>query len=135
MAKLAPLSVSLKTAFSPSHFSATASKATKQLANHLERTHNRSSHASYPAPDPESERAFWEDETTWRGGQGALMDRVIERSNHLHDPRYMGHQVACVLPAAATVGMVTDLLNNGQAIYEMGPTNAVHEEMLMTEVG
>ena len=135
MAKLAPLSVFLRTAFSPSHFSASASQATDSLANHLERTQNRSSHASYLAPDPESERAFWEDETAWQGGQGALMDRVIERSNHLHDPRYMGHQVACVLPAAATVGMVTDLLNNGQAIYEMGPTNAVHEEVLMTEVG
>ena len=47
----------------------------------------------------------------------------------------MGHQVAAVLPEAATTGMVTDMLNNGQAIYEMGPTNAVHEDMLMSEIG
>ena len=135
MVKLAPPSVSLTKAFSPSHFTAAASKATNRLANHLERAQNRSSDTSYPAPDPESERTFWENKIAWQGGQDGLMDRVIERSNHLHDPRYMGHQVACVLPAAATVGMVTDLLNNGQAIYEMGPTNAVQEEVLMTEVG
>ena len=135
MVKLAPLTPSLKKAFSPIHFSAAASKATNRLTNHLERAQNRSAHTSYPAPEPESERTFWEEETAWQGGQDALMDRIIERSNHLHDPRYMGHQVACILPAAASVGMVTDLLNNGQAIYEMGPTNAVHEEVLMTEVG
>ena len=63
------------------------------------------------------------------------IERIITRSNHLHDPRCMGHQVACVLPAAAAVGMVTDVLNNGQAIFEMGPTNAVHEEVLMSEIG
>ena len=62
------------------------------------------------------------------------MDRIIERSTTC-TTRYMGHQVACILPAAATAGMVTDLLNNGQAIYEMGPIKAVHEEVLMTEVG
>ena len=135
MVKLAPLTSSLKKAFSPSHFSAAASRTTNRLANHLERAQNRSSHTSYPAPEPESERTFWENEAAWQGGQEAFMDRVIERSNHLHDPRYMGHQVACILPAAATVGMVTDVLNNGQAIYEMGPTNAVHEEVLVTEVG
>ena len=135
MAQRTPPSVSLEKAFSPSHFSAAAAQATGSLANHLEQAQNRNSHTSYPAPDPASERTFWENKTAWEGGQGALMDRVIKRSNHLHDPRYMGHQVACVLPAAATVGMVTDLLNNGQAIYEMGPTNAVHEEVLMTEIG
>ena len=135
MAKLAPLVTSLERAFSPSHFSAKASKIASQLSGHLVRTQQRSTHSSYPAPTPETERTFWEREDAWLGGQDDLMDRVIERSNHLHDPRYMGHQVACVLPAAAAVGMATDLLNNGQAIFEMGPTNAVHEEMLMTEIG
>ena len=135
MAKLAPLASSLEKAFAPSHFSKKATEAATRLSSHLSRAQDRASHSSYPAGDPETERAFWEDTTTWQGGQEALMERIIERSNHLHDPRYMGHQVACVLPAAAAVGMATDLLNNGQAIYEMGPTNAVHEDMLMSEIG
>ena len=62
------------------------------------------------------------------------MDRIIERSNPC-DPRYMGHQVAAPSPAAAPLAWSLLMLNNGQAIYEMGPTNAVHEEVPMTEVG
>jgi len=33
------------------------------------------------------------------------------------------------------VGMVTDLLNNGGAIYEIGPTNSAMEELLMARIG
>ena len=73
--------------------------------------------------------------SSWAEGRDGLTADVIARSNHLHDPRYMGHQVASVIPETAATGMVTDMLNNGQAIYEMGPTNAVHEDMLMAEIG
>ena len=31
--------------------------------------------------------------------------------------------------------MVTDMLNNGGAIYEMGPTNSAMEEVLMARIG
>ena len=135
MAKLAPLASSLEKAFAPSHFSARALAASTNLTSHLDRAQHRASPSSYPAHNPESERAYWESAAAWEGGQDALIERIITRSNHLHDPRCMGHQVACVLPAAAAVGMVTDVLNNGQAIFEMGPTNAVHEEVLMSEIG
>ena len=47
----------------------------------------------------------------------------------------MGHQVAVPFPDGALVGMVTDLLNNGGAIYEMGPTNSAMEEVLMARIG
>ena len=47
----------------------------------------------------------------------------------------MGHQVAVPFPEGALVGMVTDLLNNGGAIYEMGPTNSAMEEVLMARIG
>ena len=60
---------------------------------------------------------------------------MLERSNQLHDPRYMGHQVAVPFPQEAMLGALTDLLNNGQAIYEMGPTNATLEHLLLNEVG
>ena len=49
----------------------------------------------------------------------------------------MGHQVAVhVVPDGALVGMVTDLLNNGGAIYTrwVRPTSAM-EEVLMARIG
>lgn len=110
-----------------------------RLAQHLENCQNRLNPSSYPAPEPESEKAFW---SAWlqehRGNSSGLanaIEQTLIRANQLQDPRYMGHQVAVSMPSQALVGMVTDLLNNGQAIYEMGPSNAALEELLMAEIG
>ncbi len=61
-----------------------------------------------------------------------LLTDVVERSNHLHHPRYMGHQVATTLPAAALAEMAGALLNNGMAIYEMGQMQTVMERHVLT---
>ena len=134
-APLSPLSDALRDAYSPSRFENEGQQVLATVANHLKQAQMRARPSSYPAPSPEVERAFWENPQHQPDGLHALHSRVIERSNHLHDPRYMGHQVAPVLPVSALTGMVTDVLNNGQAIYEMGPSNAVHEELLMAELG
>jgi L-2,4-diaminobutyrate decarboxylase len=134
-APLSPLSTVLREAYSPSRFESAGKKVLTEVTEHLTQAQARSRPSSYPAPAPEVERAYWEDPNHRTEDVHALHSRVIERSNHLHDPRYMGHQVAPVLPVSALTGMVTDVLNNGQAIYEMGPSNAVHEELLMAELG
>lgn len=45
---------------------------------------------------------------------------MIREANHLHHPRYLGHQVAAPWPQAALVDLVAALLNQGMAIAEMG---------------
>ena len=135
MPALPPVSDALKRAFDPAQFAKAAAEASEALAGHLERAQRRHAPSSYPAPSPEQERAHWQNEASWTTGRRGMHDQVIARSNHLHDPRYMGHQVAAILPEAATTGMVTDMLNNGQAIYEMGPSNATQEDLLMSEIG
>ena len=132
---LSPLSNLLREAYSPSRFASDGQQVLTDVTAYLERALTRSRPSSYPAPEPERERAYWENPDHRPEDVHVLHGRVIERSNHLHDPRYMGHQVAPVLPVSALTGMVTDVLNNGQAIYEMGPSNAVHEELLMAELG
>ena len=52
------------------------------------------------------------------------MTRVLAESNHLHHPRYVGHQVTAPLPSSALVHLASALLNNGTAVYEMGPVSA-----------
>ena len=46
----------------------------------------------------------------------ALLARVVAESNHLHHPRYVGHQVTAPLPAAALADLASALLNNSMAV-------------------
>jgi L-2,4-diaminobutyrate decarboxylase len=57
----------------------------------------------------------------------AFIRRIIDNSIHIHHPHYIGHQVTSPLPAAVLVQFCTTLLNNGAAIYEMGPVNMAME--------
>lgn len=57
--------------------------------------------------------------------------QVLCESHHLHHPHYIGHQVAVVHPLAAVLEMLSALLNNGSAVYEMGPANTVMEKRVI----
>ena len=65
------------------------------------------------------------------GGEEESMDafikRIIDNSIHIHHPHYIGHQVTSPLPVTVLVQFCTTLLNNGAAIYEMGPVNMAME--------
>jgi L-2,4-diaminobutyrate decarboxylase len=62
----------------------------------------------------------------------ALVDRVLAGANHLHHPRYVGHQVTAPLPLAALCDLVSALLNNAMAVYEMGPVSTAMERSVVT---
>ena len=64
-----------------------------------------------------------------------LLPRVLRESHHLHHPRYVGHQVSSPLPSAALSELVSALLNNGSAEYEMGPVANVIERRLIDWLG
>jgi L-2,4-diaminobutyrate decarboxylase len=61
----------------------------------------------------------------------ALVGEVLARSNDLLHPRYIGHQCTTALPLAALGGFVGQFLNNGSAVYEMGPVNVAMERNLI----
>ena len=73
------------------------------------------------------------------GGENEPMDsfikRIIDNSIHIHHPHYIGHQVTSPLPATALVQFCTTLLNNGAAIYEMGPVNMAMEKNVINRFG
>jgi L-2,4-diaminobutyrate decarboxylase len=60
-----------------------------------------------------------------------LMAQVLSGSNHLHHPRYVGHQVTAPVPLAALCDAVSSLLNNGMAVYEMGPVATAMERNVL----
>jgi L-2,4-diaminobutyrate decarboxylase len=61
--------------------------------------------------------------------------RIIDLSIHIHHPNYIGHQVTSPLPLTALVQFCTTLLNNGAAIYEMGPVNMAMERNVIKKFG
>jgi L-2,4-diaminobutyrate decarboxylase len=62
---------------------------------------------------------------------GDFTGRILKYTNHLHHPHYIGHQVTTPLPLTALAQLCTSLLNNGAAIYEMGPVAMAMEKNLV----
>jgi L-2,4-diaminobutyrate decarboxylase len=65
----------------------------------------------------------------------AFIKRIIDYSIHIHHPHYIGHQVTSPLPLTTLVQFCTTLLNNGAAIYEMGPVNMAMEKNVIKKFG
>jgi L-2,4-diaminobutyrate decarboxylase len=65
----------------------------------------------------------------------SLIKRIIDHSIHIHHPHYIGHQVTSPLPVTVLVQFCTTLLNNGAAIYEMGPVNMAMERNVVKKFG
>jgi L-2,4-diaminobutyrate decarboxylase len=65
----------------------------------------------------------------------SFIKRIIDHSIHIHHPHYIGHQVTSPLPATVLVQFCTTLLNNGAAIYEMGPVNMAMERNVINRFG
>jgi L-2,4-diaminobutyrate decarboxylase len=106
------------------------------LAEYLESTARREGKVLEFIPPAEMlER--WPD--VFRGAPGSslveLLPRILGESHHLHHPRYVGHQVSSPLPSAALSELVSALLNNGTAEYEMGPVANVMERRLIDWLG
>ncbi len=63
-----------------------------------------------------------------------LFEQVFQRCIRLHDPRYMGHQLMPPAPVTALAGMLTDFMNNGMGVYEMGPAGSAMEQWLIRRI-
>ena len=123
--------------FDPESFRAEGHRTIDRLAEYLARAAARADMPVLPWVPPAQAVAAWATDFAVPdpGGFDALLARVIEGSNHLHHPRYVGHQVTSPLPLAALAELVAALLNNGSAVYEMGPVSTAMERSLVTGFG
>ena len=119
-------------AYDPEAFRSLGHRVVDVLADHLQGVQGREG-AVLPWKEPEASLADWPADFSAAGGADpyALIRTVVDRSHHLQHPRYMGHQCSVPLPLAALLGTVSDLLNNGTAIYEMGPVSVAMEHALV----
>ena len=61
------------------------------------------------------------------GDLPALARTILDNSNRLHHPRYMGHQVAVPMLTSVLGDLLNGVTNNGMAVYEMGPAGTAIE--------
>jgi L-2,4-diaminobutyrate decarboxylase len=99
------------------------------LSDYLQTALSGSKMPVLPWRDPEELTEIFSFDSA--GGQNESLNsyfkRIIENSIHIHHPNYIGHQVTSPLPVAILTQFCTTLLNNGSAIYEMGPVSMAME--------
>jgi L-2,4-diaminobutyrate decarboxylase len=123
--------------FSPQEFRKEGHKLIDTLSDYLADVLSGKEMAVLPWNDPDHlAEAFSFDS---EGGESESLDsyikRIIEKSIHIHHPHYIGHQVTSPLPVTVLVQLCTTLLNNGAAIFEMGPVNMAMERNVVTKFG
>jgi len=122
-AEAGPVPAAIAAAYDPNRFRYDGHRLIAILGQQLERAERRDDAPVLPWVEPAASLAAWPAEFPEDGGADLVdhLQRVIAASIRLHHPRYLGHQVAPPLPAAALADLVGAVLNNGMAVYEMGP--------------
>lgn len=112
----------LEQAFDPEEFRALGHQLIDLLADHLQHVENDANAKVIDYVEPEDELAYWEHDAQQLGtGEPlAFFEDTLRHSIHMHNPRYIGHQVSAPALVASLAGLVSDVLNNGTGVYEMG---------------
>ncbi|MFH0946957.1 MAG: aminotransferase class I/II-fold pyridoxal phosphate-dependent enzyme [Planctomycetota bacterium] len=125
----------LQQAFDPERFREQGHQIVDLLADFLGRSLQKEGLPVLPDIDPEAMLSRWSGEFPRKpepsGRLETIIGRVLSDSNNLQHPRYVGHQCCTTLPLAAVCDLVGSFLNNGTAIYEMGPVNVAMEKRLV----
>jgi L-2,4-diaminobutyrate decarboxylase len=123
--------------FNPEDFRKEGHQLVDTLSDYLREVMSGKSVPVLPWADPESlvEQFSFDSGGGDQESVNDFLKRVIASSNHLHHPHYIGHQVTSPLPVTVLAQFCTTLLNNGAAIYEMGPVNMAMEKNVINMFG
>ena len=121
----------LRQAYDPDNFRVQAHRLIDLLADHLEKSANRTEETVLPWLDPDLRLTKWQDDLEREFEFDTFWKDTISETIHIHHPRYIGHQVSASLPMAGLGEMLNGALNNGSAIYEMGPVSTAMERVVI----
>ncbi|MCL5244881.1 aminotransferase class I/II-fold pyridoxal phosphate-dependent enzyme [Cellulophaga sp. 20_2_10] len=119
----------LTEAYSPENFRKRGHDLIDQLADHFENTIQEKNTKVIHWSQPNDEHIFWKDYLK-NGDEENLFSTIIGHSIHVHNPKYIGHQVTPTLPITALTAMLSASLNNGMAVYEMGVAASAIERIV-----
>ncbi len=115
--------MNLEQAYSPDSFRQQGHALIDLLADHLEQA-QAGTQPTINYPEPDDQLAHWQTnfEQPVQPDPLPLFADMIERSVHVHNPRFMGHQIAPPMPLSALTSVLTSMLSQGMGVYEMGMT-------------
>lgn len=119
----------LQKAYSPEDFRKRGHQLIDQLADHLNAQIHVEETATLDWHIPEDERSYWNDFLD-HGDESELFAQILKRITAVHNPKCIGHQVTPTAPITALTAMMSGLLNNGMAIYEMGMAPSAMERIV-----
>jgi L-2,4-diaminobutyrate decarboxylase len=131
------------TAYSPELFTACGREFCEQLGAYLGQQHAGEGRVS-PAGEPASliaaarrwmQTASPASEETLSQRWSAMLATMLQHSQNLHHPRYIGHQVPAPVPLAGLCDAVGSVTNQPMAIFEMGPWATAVERALVQALG
>lgn len=119
--------------FDSAKFREEGHKIVDLLAEYLDNISKRRDYPVLPDNDPDKLAEFFAGKLKDDPGEelSTIINEFLDYSNHLHSPGYIGHQCTSPLPMAALTHLTAGLLNNGSAVYEMGPANTAMERALI----
>ncbi|HAS42708.1 MAG TPA: pyridoxal-dependent decarboxylase [Microscillaceae bacterium] len=120
----------IKDAFNPESFRATGHELIDMLADYLTQLQqNPSDVLVSKTQSPDEQLNKWQNfvgDQDW----GNYFKEYLEDSIHLHHAKYMGHQITVPAPISSLAALMSDLLNNGMGVYEMGQPSVVMEHLV-----
>lgn len=125
----------LKEAFDPESFRSTGHQLIDMLADYLKESREDTDRPVIPWKSPEAQLSYWQEhEAAGQGDILSLFKEVLEGSIHIHQKKYMGHQVVAPAPVTALASLLSSLLNNGGAVYEMGAVSNTIERVVVQRI-
>ncbi len=121
----------LNAAYDPEQFRDQAHRLVDLIADHLEASQNQKEPIVLPWMDPDVRLQKWQNDLNQEFEFDPFWKDVIDETIHIHHPKYLGHQVCASLPLAGLGEMLNGTLNNGSAIYEMGPVSTAMERIVI----
>jgi L-2,4-diaminobutyrate decarboxylase len=121
----------LRLAYDSDNFRDQAHRLVDLIADHLEASYNQSEKIVLPTLDPDQRLLKWQNELDRKFEFDSFWTDTINETIHIHHPKYLGHQVCASLPLAGLGDMLNGTLNNGSAIYEMGPVSTAMERVVI----
>jgi L-2,4-diaminobutyrate decarboxylase len=123
----------LQQAFDSETFRQQGHQLVDKLADYLQQTLRRADIPVLPWREPAELRQEWQrllaDPLPVPFAE--LTDELLQQSIHLHHPRCCGHQVAPPAPITALAELISALLNNSMAVYEVGPAGTAIEKAVL----
>lgn len=129
---------SLNQVYSVKEFRQTGHELIDNLSKHIGQVSDENLNKVINWVEPNESLSFWKDFLE-NGSSESLFEEVLNRSTHLHHPKYIGHQVGPAAPITVLASMISAILNNGTAVYEMGmvtnPMERIITELLCEKIG